>query len=264
MECSAIPSQRMHRPVRYCALLPAAYDAQPAARFPILYWLHGLGGNEQMFLQGGAWNLVEHLREERKIGDFIILLPDGDNTFFINSRDGRRPYEDFFLRELLPAVERKYRVRAGRANRAISGASMGGYGALHMAFRHPELFGAVSAHSAALFESLPAGATSIRDPLVRLLEQVFGSPFDQAYFRANNPLTYARTAPLARLKIYFDCGSEDDYGFYTGARVLDRELTTRKLPHEFHIDPGGHDWTYFAAHMPAAMEFHWKIFAAAR
>jgi len=271
MECASLPSRLMQHPMRYCALLPPSYDSSPTARYPVLYWLHGIGENEQVFIDAGGWNVVERLREEKRIGEFILITPDGDSTFFVNSRDGRRPWEDFFLREFLPAIERKYRVRAGRANRAISGISMGGYGALHLAFRHPELFGAVSAHSAALMKALPAGAVdaSAGNSQVRALQAAFGSAaqpgkrpvFDDAYWQANNPLEMARRVQLAGLKIYFDCGREDNYGFDAGAIALDKELSARKIAHEFHLDPGRHDWAFGAQHLPQSLEFHWKRFA---
>ena len=280
MECAALPSRAMHHPVRYCALLPPSYDSSPTARYPVLYWLHGIGENEQVFIDAGGWNVVERLREDKRIGEFILITPDGDSTFFVNSRDGRRPWEDFFLREFLPTIEHEYRVRPGRANRAISGISMGGYGALHLAFRHPELFGAVSAHSAALMKSPPAGAVdaSASNSQVRALQAAFGKQasgsatsgsaaqqtkslvFDDAYWQANNPLQLARTAQLAGLKIYFDCGQQDNYGFDAGAITLDKELSARKIAHEFHLDPGQHDWVFAAQHLPLSLEFHWKRF----
>jgi len=65
------------------------------------------------------------------------------------------------------------------------------------------------------------------------------------------------------LKIYFDCGSEDDYGFELGAEILDKLLTSRHVAHEFPLYPGGHDWIYFAAHLPALLIFHFRAFASA-
>ncbi|MFZ0411281.1 MAG: alpha/beta hydrolase family protein [Candidatus Acidiferrales bacterium] len=264
-ECLSIHSKILGRAVGYCALLPPSYDAAKDARFPILYLLHGIGGNQQTILGGGGLNLVEDLWERHAIGDFLIVTPDGDSSFYINSRDGRVRYEDFLIREFFPYIERRYRVNGSRATRGISGISMGGYGALHLAFRHPELFGSVSAHSAALLLQLPrvsatGGAASAE---MSLLGDVFGSPPDPAFWRRNDPLELARTAPLAGLKIYFDCGTEDEYGFYRGALKLDEILTGRKITHEFHLDPGGHDWTYFAEHLPESLEFHSRAFAAA-
>lgn len=263
-ECNSIPSKILARPVPYCVLLPASFDADKARRFPILYFLHGLGDNEQTFIHTGAWNLVEDLREKGRLKEFLIATPAGAASFYINSRDGKARYEDFLLREFFPFIESHYRVRLGRTNRAISGISMGGYGALHLAFRHPELFFSVSAHSAALIEKLPvflSGNGSAPAPgRARILGGVFGLPPDPGFWERNSPLTLARTASLSGLKIYFDCGSEDDFGFDAGAVALDKILTSRKIPREFHLYPGRHDWSYFASHLEASLSFHSALF----
>jgi S-formylglutathione hydrolase FrmB len=98
---------------------------------------------------------------------------------------------------------------------------------------------------------------------VRILGDVFGSPVDPVFWKQNDPLTIVRTADLAGLHIYFDCGSEDDYGFDAGARALDKLLLSRRIPHEFHLYAGGHNWTYFAEHLPALLQFHYQVFASA-
>jgi S-formylglutathione hydrolase FrmB len=259
-ECNTIPSKILGRNVPYCIVLPASFDADKAKRFPILYELHGLGDNEQFLVHSGLWNLVEDLWEGGKMKEFVIATPAGGASFYIDAKDGKVRYEDFMLREFLPFVERKYRVSPGRANRAISGVSMGGYGALHLAFRHPQLFSAVSAHSAALIEKLPAFVSAPQSPRARVLGGVFGIPPDAAFWDANSPLVLARSANLSGMKIYFDCGDTDDFGFEAGAAALDKILTARKIPHEFHIYPGRHDPAYFAAHIPASLSFHSRLF----
>jgi S-formylglutathione hydrolase FrmB len=242
-------------------LLPPSYDADKARTFPILYFFHGLGDDEQMFVHTGGWNLVEDLWERKQLGEFLIATPAAGATFYINSHDRKTRYEDFLVQEFLPGIEKHFRVRAGRANRAVSGASMGGYGALHLAFRHPELFSSVSAHSAALIDKLPSFLGGVAgSPRARVLGRTFGSPPDNAFWEHNSPIAIARTASLGNLKIYFDCGEEDDFGFESGATALDRVLSSRKIPHEFHLYPGRHDWQYFAAHLPASLQFHSKVF----
>lgn len=261
-ECLSAPSRILGRRVGYCALLPPSYGTATARRYPVLYYLHGLGDNQQMFLRAGGLNLVQDFWERGEIGEFLIVTPEGDNGFYINSRDGRERYEDFFIREFMPFIEHRYRIAPGRKFRGIGGVSMGGYGALHLAFRHPELFGSVSAESAALFEKLPA--ITVPDPQRRAARRVlggaFGSPPDPAYWERESPLKLARTFRPAGLKIYFNCGTEDDYGFDAGARALDKILTSRHIPHEFHLYPGGHNWTYFAEYLPASLQFHSRAF----
>lgn len=264
-ECVSLPSKILARAVPYCVLLPPSYDAEKARRYPILYLLHGLGDNEQMLVHSGGMNLVEDLWEQQQLGEFLIVTPAGGTSFYINSSDGKRRYEDFFLQEFMPGVEKRYRAQAGRGSRGIAGISMGGYGALHIAFRHPHLFGAVGAHSAALIERLPNISTQNSQQMgrVRVLGDAFGSPFDPALWSQNDPVTIARTANFAGLQLYFDCGSEDDYGFDAGAEALDKLLTSRHIPHEFHLYPGGHNWSYFAQHLPALLTFHLHVFESA-
>ena len=258
VECAAVKSAILHRDVRYCAILPPSYDRDKSRKFPILYYLHGLGENEQA-LTGPLWDVIEDMQQKRQIGEFLMVTPDGGRSFYINSHDGRFRYEDFFLREFMPAIERKYRVNATRAQRGIAGTSMGGYGALRFAFRYPQLFSAVTAEMPALYEKFPPQLIA----LVKMSERgqqmgdLFGDPFDQAFWQRNTPFTLARehASQLRGLKIYFDCGDQDDYGFDDGARQLDKLLTSLKIPHESHIYPGRHDATYVAAHIDAVLRF---------
>jgi S-formylglutathione hydrolase FrmB len=262
VECNKVPSKILSRPVPYCIVLPPSFDADKSRQFSILYFLHGLGDNEQFFVHSGMWNLTEDMWEKNSLKEFLIATPDAGASFYIDSKDGKQRYEDFLLQEFFPFLEKRYRVLPGRAHRAIAGVSMGGYGALHLAFRHPQLFVSVSAHSAALIEKLPAfiGAAP-NSPRARVLGEVFGSPADSAFWDRNSPITLARTANLSGLKIYFDCGDQDDYGFEAGATALDKVLSGRHIPHEFHIYPGHHDAAYFAEHLPTSVLFASHNFA---
>ncbi|MGH9702720.1 MAG: alpha/beta hydrolase, partial [Candidatus Acidiferrales bacterium] len=262
IECVSISSRILAHSVRYCALLPPSYDTGKSSHYPVLYYLHGLGENEQMFVSSDGWQLIEDLRDQGKIGEFLIVTPDADRTFYINSREGRTRYEDFFIREFLPYIERRYRIQPGRAHRGIAGISMGGYGALRFAFRYPQLFSSVSVHSPALLEKFPAIAVSNprHSQVVRMMGTAFGSPPDPAYWDRNTPFALARTSRPSGLKIYLDCGTEDEYGFNAGAQQFHDLLSARGIPHEFHLYPGGHDWQYFASHLPASLEFESNAF----
>jgi len=261
-ECLSVPSRILGRSIPYCVILPPGYRQDVSRRYPVLYYFHGLGDNAQMFLHSGGFDLVQELWDRRQMGGFIIVSPAGYASFFMNSHDGRFRYDDFFLREFIPSIENRYRIAARRESRGIGGISMGGYGALRMAFLHPQLFGSVSAHSAALMERLPAVSVSNspESGRLQLLGDVFGSPPDRLFWERNNPLQIARTAQLAGMKIYFDCGSGDDYGFEAGAQALHDLLVSRRIPHEFHLYPGGHNWSYFVGHLPDSLRFHSAAF----
>jgi S-formylglutathione hydrolase FrmB len=269
IDCSSVDSRILKRPVRYCVQVPGHYDQKDAQgrlrNFPVLYYLHGLGDDEQSFSRSGGWTLIEDLREHRKIGDFLIVAPGGDNSFYINSADGRVRYSDFFVREFVPYIEKKYRVVPGREGRAITGISMGGYGALRFAFAYPEMFSAVSAQSAALMltsaDDLNA-ASEARLPVMNALGPVFGNPLDVAHWRANDPLVLAKKnrAVLKSMGIYFNCGQSDDYGFEVGAAALDKQLSKEGIAHEYRPYPGRHSANYFLSHLEEVMEFHSREF----
>ncbi len=265
-ECRTAPSKILGHPVPYCVILPSDYDTDKTSTYPVLYFLHGLGGNEQMLLNSGGMNMIQDLRESKRIGEFLIVAPDGGRSFYINSRDGKVRYEDFFIREFLPYIESHYRIRAEKKSRGITGVSMGGYGALRFALRYPNLFAAVSAHSAALIDVPPKiNVSSERgEAAAAELGKAFGSQVDVAFWKRESPFTIVRDGPRpAGLQIYFDCGSEDDFGFNKGNTQFDELLTAHGITHEFHLYPGGHDWEYFAEHLPASFEFQSHAFGLA-
>lgn len=270
IDCSALDSPILKQVVHYCVYLPSGYDAgatqRPPQRYPVLYFLHGLGDNERTLFNSGGWTLLDDLRNQHKMGDFLIVAPEGRRSFYVNSYDGSVRYSDFFLQEFLPHIEKKYRVRAGRAARAISGISMGGYGALRFAFAHPELFSAVSAQSAALItqsaqELNAAGQTGT--PLTGVLGPVFGKPINSSHWNANSTFVLARknAAALRNQAIYFNCGRDDNYGFEKGAAELHTELVGEHVKHEYHAYPGDHSVEYFLSHFAEVMEFHSRAFA---
>ena len=207
----------------------------------------------------------DDLRRQHKMGDFLIVAPEGGRTFYINSADGSVRYSDFFLQEFIPLIETKYRISKGRRNRAISGISMGGYGALRFAFAHPEMFSAVSAQSAALFTESPQeldAAASSGAARGKLLATVFGSPIEARHWKDNSPFVLAQrnVAGLRTLAIYFNCGQDDNYGFEKGAAALHEQLQKEGVKHDYRAYPGDHSLSYFLNHFSEVMEFHSRAF----
>jgi len=262
IECSSLSSAILGRSVSYCVALPGDYAAS-TTRYPTLYFLHGLFENERSWSERGGQEVLDGLLGQGQVGEFLVVLPDGGKTFYINSLDGHERYEDFFIQELVPAIDRTYRTVSDRQERGISGTSMGGYGALHLSMRHAEVFGTASAQSAALLPKFP-------NPIptegrwgfyARILQGPFGSPLNEAYWDANNPLTLAEHPEhFVNLKLYFDCGDNDRYGFEEGAQLLDKILTEKAFRHEFALRPGNHGWSYLSQYMKYALLFHWQGF----
>ncbi len=258
VQCGTVKSVYVPGPVGYCAMLPPSYDAQPQKKFPVLYFLHGLGGDQSFLVSSGGWNLIEDMWEQKKIGEFVIITPQAGSSFYINSKDGRVKYEDFFIRDFIPKMEKKFRLTGTRSGRAIGGVSMGGYGALRFAFKYPQMFVSVGAHMPALLETLPRGAG--QGGFSAMFGNAFGSPADESFWKSNSPFVFARSARLGGMKIYADCGDHDDYGFDAGTKQLDKLLDQRGIPHTIYIFPGQHDWEFVARHLYASLKQHATAF----
>ncbi|HWY47739.1 MAG TPA: alpha/beta hydrolase family protein [Bryobacteraceae bacterium] len=266
IDCNALQSRILGETVHYCVMLPPGYDTATTGhsplRYPVLYFLHGLGDNEQTIFKGGGWGLIQDLRQKGQLSDFLVVTPEGKRSFYINSADGRIRYSDFFIREFIPYIESHYSVRRERSARAISGFSMGGYGALRFAFAYPELFSSVSAQSAALITEPPDQTMS--GPL----GAVFGNPIDLRHWNQNSPIVLAKrnrtSIRTSGLSIYFNCGREDEFGFDKGVVELHRQLQAEGIPHEYHLYPGNHGAEYFLAHLGEALLVHSRVFAAAK
>lgn len=270
IDCNALDSQILKQAVHYCVYLPDGYDAgaaaHPVQRYPVVYFLHGLGDNEQTLFNSGGWTMLDDLRRQHMIGNFLIVAPEGRRSFYINSVNNSFRYNDFFVREFIPHIESKYRIRPGREGRAISGISMGGYGALRFAFAHPEMFSAVSAQSAALIMATPRDldtAARAGAPLGKTLAAVFGNPIDVPHWSENSPFVLAKrnAVRLRKLAIYFNCGQDDNYGFEKGAAAMHDLLQKENVSHEYHLYPGDHSLSYFLSHFSEVMEFHSRAFS---
>ena len=265
VEYGSLQSSSLGKELKFAVQLPPSYKTDAKRRYAVLYFLHGMFGNEHEFDRRGVAAAVAKLRAEGKIGDFIIVAPAGENSFYLNSKPGVR-YEDAIIKDLIPYVEKNYRTMGTPAGRAIQGISMGGWGAMLLAFKHPEMFSSVTTHSAALFEDLPqvSGTDRRSQFMLKLIGNIFGDPPDAEFFRASNPVFVAESNAAAikksGIKIYFDCGEQDRYGFQTSNKAFDEKLTKLGIPHEFHLFPGNHGWEYMISVADNSYVFLWKSF----
>lgn len=263
IEYGSFASSALGSEMKFAVHLPPSYNKDTKRRFPVLYFLHGLNGNEGEYEKRGVAAAVDKLRESGKIGEMIVVSPAGGNSFYLNSKSGVR-YENAIIKDLIPHIEKTYRTFGKPSGRAIQGLSMGGFGAMMLAFKHPEMFSSVTAHSSALFAELPkATGTDRRSQfLARMVGNLFGEPPDDQFFKANNPTDLAETNAAAikkaGLKIYFDVGEQDRYGFQDSNKLLDERLTKAGLTHEFHLFPGGHGWEYMIGVAENSYVFLWK------
>lgn len=261
VEYRTFHSEILDREIPYALYRPPSYDESDAT-YPVLFFLHGANENEKRWSTRGLTDLMlDRMVADGEIGEFLVAIPFGANSFYTNSLGGER-WEDMVIREFIPMIESGNRTEGTREGRAISGISMGGYGALKIAMRYPEMFESVSAHSAMLLDDFEDANVDPRRAQLytSLFDSIFGINESLDYWDSNNPLRMAREDDFGDLAIYFDCGTEDEYGFFTGATLLHEILDSRGIEHEFHLYPGTHGWDYAREHTAASLEFHWEAF----
>lgn len=242
----AFRSEAMRRDIGYNIYLPPQYAAQPERRFPVVHHLHGRTDSESTHLYNLRL-LVEAVRSGQMPPAICVYAYAGRLSFFMDWKDGSVKSESAVL-ELVRHVDATFRTQADRAHRGLIGWSMGGWGALKLAFRRPELF------SAAV--SLSGGFLTIEE-MHEIVEGTFESTFgsDADCYAANSPLTLAFSrSPVVRdrLKIRLVVGDQDFLIEHN--RRMHRLLDEAKLAHEYAELPGlGHDprRVYEAAAVPA-------------
>ena len=250
LEQQSVHSAILGKNVRYTVYLPADYGSSERS-YPVVYLLHGYTDDNTGWLQFGEINrLTDKAIAEGTIPPMIIVMPNGDSSWYINSYDGKEKYEDFFVTEFIPAIEKSYRIKGEKKYRGIAGLSMGGYGTMIYTLKHPELFVAGAALSAAIFDD--SAIVKMQDGVYeRILGPLFGRGLKggdrvNAALTANSPLRIVLTKTpddLKKVRYWIDCG--DDDGLSRGNCLLHIELMDKGVPHEFRVRDGAHTWTYW-------------------
>jgi len=275
VEFKSFESKSIGQQEAYSVFLPPSFSKDTSRTFPVIYFLHGLNNDETSWTverYGHIQSSLEQMMISGKIPEFIMVHPRGDSSFYCNSLDGTRRYEDLIAQEFISYMESNYRAAKGRENRAIAGTSMGGYGALKIAMKYPDRYSAVVGQSPILFPGANPLAVSedVKNSrfysfFVNMLTPIFGEPIRQDLWDANNPLLLAKTRKLDGLKIYFDYGTDDRYIPMThldeGAKALDGILNESKIAHTFKIRPGEpHGWALISAHLDETLPFLCQTF----
>ncbi len=260
LEGLTVQSKILGKEVRYTIYLPPDYETS-TRRYPVVYLLHGYTDNDTAWVQFGEVNLTaDRAIAERLIPPMIIVMPDGGVSWYINDYQNKVRYEDFFFQEFIPYIDATYRTRPQKEFRAIAGLSMGGWGTLIYALRHPEMFAAAAPFSAAVWTDEEVISTE-----EKVYERIFAPLFGPglkgkdrltAHFRSYNPLDLIKNLPVEKIKsvrFYIDCG-DDDF-LYRGNAALHVALRDRKIPHEFRVRDGGHTWSYWRTGILDALRF---------
>jgi S-formylglutathione hydrolase FrmB len=138
IEDQSINSKIFNREIKYAVLLPKEYEDSKDS-FPVVYLLHGYGDDQTAWYKGGMIQYYSDLHESAN-GPMIFVMPQAFNSYYVNRWNGSLPYMDYFTNELVPAIDSIYRTKKDKTQRAVMGYSMGGYGALILPFKNPDLF----------------------------------------------------------------------------------------------------------------------------
>lgn len=221
-------------------LMPSGYS-EISEPYPLILLLHG-GGGDSSQLNSFYRPLIEDSWKRGALSPAIIVTPTAGRSFYMDYKDGSQMWETFILEELLPELRNRYNLKTDAAGTFIMGISMGGMGALRMAFKHPSLFAAVAVMEPAIepafsYDEIDAIDRSYRPE--ELYQEFFGSPVDRNYWQINHPLYIAREnigkLGESGLQIYIEVGNEDRLNLFRGAEALHRLLYDAGLKHEYRV-----------------------------
>lgn len=263
-ESLKLKSAILGKEVEYSLYLPPDYD-QSNRRYPVLYLLHGYTDDETGWTQFGEVKAIADKQlQNMEMTSMIIAMPDGGVSWYINSADGKVKYEDFFIKEFIPHIDASLRTRAEKRYRGIAGLSMGGHGTMIMAVKYHNLFAVAAPLSAGIFT---------RDELLNMPDEnwdnVFGPPYGKNkgetrvtdHLKKNWILSLVNDAQaddLKKVKYYIDCGDKDF--LIKGNMELHSILIDKKVPHEFRVREGIHNWDYWRTALPEVFNFVSKSF----
>jgi len=251
-------SQIMSKPVSYAIYLPPDYETSQR-RYPVVYLLHGLSDDASGWVQFGEVQLAaDRAIAAREIPPMIIVMPDGGVSWYINNVEGTVLWEDMFIQEFIPFIDKTYRTRPTKEFRGISGLSMGGYGSLIHSLKHPDLFVACAAFSAAIRtdEEFSSLISSKSDMFAKLFGQTKDKTILTEHYRKNSVMDYVKNLPkeqIEKVRFYIDCG-DDDF-LYKGNAALHVMMRDRGINHEFRVRDGAHNWTYWRTGITDGLKF---------
>ena len=250
----SLPSKILKGDRKFAIYLPPDYETS-GRTYPVLYLLHGAGDDHTGWVQfGEVLNITDKAIANGSSTAMIIVMPDANTgrRGYFNDIKGDWDYEDFFFKELMPFVEKKYRIKTDKRSRAIAGLSMGGGGTFVYALHHPELFSSACPLSAYLgFLNLADAQNALKKANPALTDADITN-----YYNTQNVLPLLTNMPDTQKKAvnwYIDCG-DDDF-LYEGNALAHILMRKKEIPHEFRVRNGGHTWTYWRESLPNVLTF---------
>ncbi|MFW9823946.1 MAG: alpha/beta hydrolase-fold protein [Candidatus Thorarchaeota archaeon] len=235
-----IDSAYVPGPIKYDVLLPPFYDTSKK-KYPLMLYLHGGGPRDDRHLPVQAPRIWD-MWEKDITPEMVIVTPHCGRCFYMDYKDGSQKWESFIIEEFIPHLKNKFRVIDGADRTFIGGISMGGMGSLRMGLKYPHKFAIIIAFEPGIEPAFEWKEVKIEDKFWRpdwLLEKIFGKPFDEIYWRENNPAYIVKSNPKvireSGIKIYIEVGTKDAFGLHRGTDFLHRVLFDNDIPHEYRL-----------------------------
>lgn len=241
-------SPAMGKNIPCMVITPSTYSVL-AKPYAVLYLLHGYSGNFNGWLDDAP-----QLREHADRYNILIVCPDGgfDSWYLDSPVDSNIRYETHITKELVAYIDYYYNTRRERSGRAIAGLSMGGHGALYLAIRRPELFGAAGS----MCGGLDLSAWREND---WQLDKILGNPDTHwPNWEANSVVNLIKDLNKTDIKLIIDCGLGDF--FLPANRLAHQRLLENKVPHEYTERPGEHNVLYWGNAIDHQLVFFDRFF----
>ncbi len=245
-------SAALGRDYKYTIYLPDSY-AKDTKRYPVLYLLHGAGGDENEWLaKGGLRETMDALIAREQIQPMIVVMPGHTQGWWVDGAKDKA--ETALVKEVLPHAEGKYRIDATRANRLIAGLSAGGYGALNLVMKYPQQFAATAILSPAIYDPVPPQSSSgVRNhPFQK------DGKFDPDLWKSLNYPTHIEAYKKSGVivPLYINSGDHDTFSIALHATTLYERLRLHQPKAiELRIVNGDHEWAVWRDTLGEALQF---------
>lgn len=248
----AMRSAALGAEMRYTIYLPDGYEAG-RLHYPVLYLLHGNGGNENEWLVSGQVQpTVDGLIRGGKVPPFIIVMPGGGSSWWVDGNKDRM--EAALIKELIPHIDASFRTISTRDGRMIAGLSAGGFGTVNAVFKYPELFAASAALSPAIYSPAPPSHSSA----MRVAPFQKDGKFDQASWDRLN-YTANLDAYKARkivVPMYINSGDHDTFSIaFHAAGLFQKLFEYQPKQVEFRVIDGDHEWSVWRSTIGDAVQY---------
>ncbi len=258
-----IDSPALGREVAYTLYTPAGFETVEG--LPVLHLLHGLGGSEHDWRKlGRMQGIADAAILGGEIPPLAIVMPDADNSWYVDS-EVHGLWETAFREDILPGIEARHGIGADRQSRFIAGLSMGGYGALRIAFRESSRFRGVASFSGAIFDDVQSPLDFSKTQR-RFFKGAFGEPLSVEVFNRENFYHLIPDLPRGRdaLGVWLSVGDHDGFRLYEGTLALFLALKAAKRPVELRVVDGNHHWSVWRAELARALAYFGSLMEADR